>query len=133
MATNTTATVIANSRTPASVVWLVGNPGIADAPTLAVPRATVLGLLLAGPLKALLAKVPNWTVFNVVTGGIHTDDVIRWTAIEGGYATPLVPPITTLVVLFQADAIEFSITRDDEGLTACNLLVEMRHVHSNER
>jgi len=133
MATNTTATVIANSRTPASVVWLVGNPGIADAPTLVVPRATVLGLLLAGPLKALLYKAPNWTVFNTATGPLGSDDVIRWTAIEGGYSTPLIPPTATLVLVFQADGIEFSITRDDEGLTACNLLVEMRHVHSNER
>lgn len=133
MATNTTATVITNSRTPASVVWLVANPGAADAPTLVVPRATVLGLLLAGPLKALLTKAPNWLAFNIVTGGASSDDIIRWTAMAGGYSASLIPPTASLVLVFQADGIEFSITKDNEGLVACNLLVEMRHVHSNER
>jgi hypothetical protein len=134
MATHTSASVILTSRTPLSVVWRVDNDGGADNPTLVVPRATVLAQLLEGPLKARLAKTLDWRIFNVTSGPLPYDDTIRFTLVEGGLAESRVPPTHTLVLTFQVDALEFSIDNfAGELFNPCNILVEMRLVHSSER
>lgn len=133
MATFTSAAVIADSRTPESVVWDVSNSGGEDAPTLDVPRATVLAQLLPGPLRERLRSTPDWTVFNLGTGSARYDDFIRWTLIEGGFDVTLQPPLTVALILFHADSIEFSLGLDNEGFVPCEILVEMRAEHSNER
>jgi hypothetical protein len=130
MATFTTATVIANSRTPESVVWDVANSGGEDSPTLSVSRTNVLAALLPGPLRERLFRTADWTIFNLGSTGAR---FIRWTAIVGGLDATLQPPLTTAIVIFHADSIEFSLGYDNEGFVACRLLVEMRAEHSNER
>lgn len=134
MPTNTTATVVANSRTPESVAILVQNPGAADDPTLTVSQATLLAQLREGPLKAALARTPDWSVFNMQTGPIILDDRIRLTALAGGLNASMRPPTDTCIVRFVAAGMEFSITEySSDTYHACDLLIEMRLVHSNER
>lgn len=133
MATFTSAAVIPNSRTPESVVWQVANSGGEDAPTLSVARADVLSQLLPGPLRERLRSTSDWTVFNMGTGSTRYDDFIRWTMVAGGLDAVLQPPLTTAIIVFHADSIEFSLGYDNEGFVPCGLLVEMRAEHSNER
>lgn len=134
MPTNTTAVVVTNSRTPESVAILVENPGAADDPVLAVSQATLLAQLREGPLKALLARTANWSIFNTQTGPAAYDDRIRLTALAGGLNISMVPPTQQCLVRFTAAGMEFSITEySADAYHACKILIEMRLVHSNER
>jgi hypothetical protein len=134
MATHTTASVVANSRTPESVAILVENPGTLDDPLLTVSQATLLAQLLEGPLKARLARTADWSVFNAPTGPIGLDDVIRLTALAGGLNQEMLPPNNVVTLQFLAAGMAFSIFYDaGDGAAACDLLIEMRLVHSNER
>jgi hypothetical protein len=133
VAVNTTAQVIANSRTPASVGITVTNPGLADDTPFLYTRANLLADLLHGPLRELLARTPDWTVFNDTTGTPAQDDKIRITMLGGGLAFMQIPPTSNAIVVFAADSLNFSLAKEDEGLVACSLLLELRAVHSNER
>jgi hypothetical protein len=133
MATFTAATVIANSRTPLSVAIQVANVGGVDAPVFSYTRTNLLAALLPGPLKAKLARTVDWSVLNIITGTETQDDFIRISKLEGGMQVSLVPPNYTVTVVFVADALNFGIERDNEGPVACDLLVELRLEHSNER
>jgi hypothetical protein len=133
MATFTAATVIANSRTPLSVAIQVANVGGVDAPVFSYTRTNLLAALLPGPLKAKLARTVDWSVLNIITGTETQDDFIRISKLEGGMQVSLVPPTYTVTVVFVADALNFGIERDNEGPVACDLLVELRLEHSNER
>jgi hypothetical protein len=111
----------------------VSNTGGEDAPTLDVPRATVLAQLLPGPLRERLRTAVDWTVFNVGGSSARGDDFIRWTLVDGGLDATLQPPRTVAIIVFHTDSIEFSVEYDNEGFVPCGLLVEMRAEHSNER
>jgi hypothetical protein len=127
-----TATIIANSRTPASAVLQVTNDGVVDQAPVLYTRTNLLAALRAGPLKALLAKTPDWTVFNFMSdtaGG----DFLRLTRVEGGLAGFVLPPTTNTILWFVHDAIAFAIFQSGEGQIASTLLVEIRAEHSEER
>jgi hypothetical protein len=137
MAILTAASVIVNSRTPDSAALLVFTPGggIDDSPFL-YTRANLLTDLRPGPLRDLLARTPDWTVFNILGGGGSgvKDDFIRITKLLGGYGNALTDPNAVVIVVFAADSLNFSIQAvAAEVQVACGLLLELRAVHSNER
>jgi hypothetical protein len=132
MATFTTAAVIPNSRTPYSVVIRVANDGHLDDPPYPMPRATLLASLLEGPLKALLACTVDWTDLNFAPNEAKAG-YVRITRIEGGLNATLQPPDMAMILYFIADALVFSIGYGGEGMSACDLLVELRMVHSTDR
>ena len=134
MATHTSASVIPTSRTPLSVVLRVDNDGNPDDPILSIPRATLLAQLLEGPLKSRLAHAADWTVFNAPTGPVQLDDTIRFTLVEGGLAESRLPPNSVVHLLFAVDSLDLSIEEfSSDANHRCNILVEMRLVHANER
>jgi hypothetical protein len=142
MPTITTASVIANSRTPYSVVIRIANAGTPDSPTGQIPRATLAAQLLEGPLRELILRTPDLRDLNFVTNNGPADFTafVRITAIDGGLDATLTPPSgvgSTLVLIFLADALEFgayALAGDDPPVAAaCDFLVELRCIHSNER
>jgi hypothetical protein len=135
MATHTSAAVIPNSRTPYSVVIRVHNDGDDDDPTFLYTRTNLLAALREGPLKELLRRTPDWTYLNfAANGALPQADYVRITSLAGAINDSLQPPLTSLILRFVADALECSITYNGgEGLDPCDMLVELRMVHSNER
>jgi hypothetical protein len=128
----TTIAVVPNSRTPESVVLQLANDGVADVGPLTLTRAALLAQLSAGPLRELLTRTASLTVFNTNSPDSR-DSVIRFTQIAGGLDATIVPPLTTLVLRFVADGLEYSIFNNNGGGVASGLLVELRATHSNER
>jgi hypothetical protein len=136
----TTLSVIANSRTPYSVVLDISNPnGLEGAPPLPnLPRATLVAAsnlanaLADGPLKELIRRTADLRVLNQTGGDTRMDDFIRFTSVHGN-TNAMTPATNTCVLNFILDALEASIINENEGAAAARMMVEMRLVHSNER
>lgn len=130
---STTAAIIANSRTPASVVLRLTNSGAIDEVTPSLDRSTLEGQLLEGPLKTLLHRTADWSQLNFA-GNEVKGDFVRLTMIDGGLSTELVPPNDTMVLYFTANALNFSFTfNGGEGPAPGEMLIELRAEHSIER
>jgi hypothetical protein len=130
---STQATVIPNSRTPASVVINVVNDGVIDVLPAQLSRYALLLQLREGPLKELLARTADWTVFNFMSNSAARDTV-RFMRIEGGVVGMQNRPDATVLWHFLANSIEYAIfSAPGEIPVPSTLMVELRAVHSNER
>jgi hypothetical protein len=137
----TTLNIIANSRTPYSVVLSIENlNGAENPPPLPnLSRATLIAAanqanaLADGSLKELIRRTPDLRVLNQTGPSGKWDDFVRFTTLLGGLNQTLTPANNTCVLNFILDALEASIASENEGPVAAHILVEMRLVHSNER
>jgi hypothetical protein len=137
----TVLSVIANSRTPLNAVLFITNAnGAEGAPPLPnltravlTAASTQANALADGPLKELIRRTHDLSVFNVVGGNDAANDYIRITCLAGGIDLTLNPPTNTCILNWTHDALEASIASENEGAAEGQILVELRLEHSKER
>lgn len=130
----TTATIIDTSRTPESAVVHVVNDGVADMAPVIMLKAALIAALLPGPLKEMISRTADLSVFNFATGAAKSK-YIRMTSVVGGLNLAFLPPMTTFVFDFVPTGLEYRLftASGDAQPIASRILVELRAVHANER
>lgn len=123
-----TATILATSRTPLSVVIQITNDGTSAA-SASLTRTNLLAALLAGPLKALLYKTADWSTF--VATGTNTHK-IRISSILGGTTSDIDIGTNPAVVTWQVDSLDLSFNPPAPA-TARSFYIELRALASHEK
>jgi hypothetical protein len=108
-------TFVLTAASPHSLVgYIVPDAGVAAS----LPRTDVLAACVEGPLKALLTKVVNWTVFNLngpACERIHVRTLINR---NGG------PEPTLLEIYWEAAALKFNC---DAGTSMPQIEIRLQH------
>jgi hypothetical protein len=117
-----TATFIANSRTPLSVVLSIANDGQGGA-AVVFTQAGLLPNLLPGPLQAYLTKLADWSTLNIPAGPIRVTIILN-----GALA-----PSPTLNVVWSTSPNVLTVSIDpNSGAAPSSTLLEIRLSHSKE-
>jgi hypothetical protein len=120
------ASVVANSRTPLSVVLDINNNGTAGA-TFPYTRTNLLTALMPGPLKAFLTGISDWTVLNF--GGALTKH-IRFSSVFGGSTSSIPTTPGSMSLVWAANELDLGL--DPNVAAATRALVELRLLDSSE-
>ena len=120
-----TLAVVANSRTPLSVIIDVNNDGTAGA-VATLTSAQLLGALKEGPLKALLSSALSWAHLVSPVGPV------RLTQIIGGTTTAIQPPNGAALVAWNNSPRALVASLAPNGATPTRALWEIRVSASRE-
>jgi len=123
------AAIVATSRTPYSAVLQASNDGTPAAP-FAYTRTNLLAALLPGPLRALLTKTADWSVFNA--GGGAQSNKLRISSVFGGTSSDIDYADCSTNVIWAADELQLMCNTVAPS-TARVFYIELRCEMSNER
>lgn len=114
-----TISVVANSRTPLSVIIDVNNDGTAGAPA-GLSQAQLLAALLDGPLKTYLSRLAAWGDNSNAIGPIRVTEIV------GGTTTPVAPTTGAALLSWTTAPNALAAALPPNGIAPTRVLWEIR-------